>query len=63
MSKVRTGRTSGVKFEKMYRFVIKPKDPMKHIYRKYVPEFGLEIVKSMLDKNGDRYFYDEVKLK
>lgn len=42
--------------------MIKPKDPMQHVYQKIVPEFGLEIVKSVLEKNGDRYFYNEIKI-
>jgi len=62
MSNVRTGTVRGYKFEKRYLFVIKPQDPMIPIYRKIVPEFGLDIVKNMLDKNGDRYFYNELEI-
>lgn len=61
MGKVRTGHTCGQRFVKMYRFVVRPIDPMQHVYRKDVPEFGLEIQKSILDRNGDRYFYKEIK--
>lgn len=62
MGNVRTGKVNGIKFTKQYKFVIKPKDPMQHVYQKIVPEFGLEIVKSVLEKNGDRYFYNEIKI-
>lgn len=62
MRNIRTGKVSGQKFNRMFRFVVRPKDPMQLVYRKDVPEFGIEIVKGILDKNGDRYFYDEIKL-
>lgn len=44
LKNTRTGKINGIKFTKQYKFVIKPKNSMQHVYQKIVPEFRLKIV-------------------
>lgn len=55
---MKQGSVKGIVFEPTYRFVIK--DNRKGVYIKYVPQWAVEIEKSIQDKAGNRYYYDNV---